>query len=184
MNEASWPIFIAAPFIPPSVSTSLLGRVERQLVHALVATSPCERTRLAALAPAKRAPSTPAACRPGPSGPAGCGGCCGPVSRRPSVQVDQPTAVRQRSSAASRRLSTLPPDGQRTENLTHGRAARGARLARQPAAAARRASCPASSTASAASRCRSRSTRAGCAPCSPRATRCSTSSSTAATASP
>ena len=51
MNEASWPIFIAAPFIVPSVSTSLSAESIASSSMRSSALS-FERTRLAALAPA------------------------------------------------------------------------------------------------------------------------------------
>ena len=59
MKEASWPIFIAAPFIVPSVSTrrSADARAVSSIRSRRLS---FERTTPAALVPANRAPSTPA----------------------------------------------------------------------------------------------------------------------------
>ena len=59
MKEASWPIFIAAPFIVPSVSTSRSADSSASSSMRSRRLS-LERTAPAALVPAKRAPSRPA----------------------------------------------------------------------------------------------------------------------------
>ena len=58
MKEASWPIFMAAPFIVPRVSTIRSAASRWRLSICSLARSP-DRARLAALVPAYRAPCVP-----------------------------------------------------------------------------------------------------------------------------
>ena len=51
MNEASWPIFIAAPFISPSVRT-IFSAVSTWRASSFSSLSSCERAMPAALVPA------------------------------------------------------------------------------------------------------------------------------------
>ena len=158
MNEASWPIFIAAPFIVPSVSTSRSADSSATLVHALLAARPSSAPRSPPWRPRSARPRARRACRRAPSGP---GAACGMrvVGRGSS-------AIAPTGSAASR-YNSRAPMAQGRPNTPDARAARGARLARQPPPAPRRASCPASIYGiGERRRRRSRSTRAGCARCS------------------
>ena len=138
MKEASCPIFIAAPFIAPSVSTS-------RSADASAAPSmrsrrfSLERTTPVALAPANRAPSAPARM---PSFAERARRLLGIARSLRVVGHRDKLAWRARADAASPLESAA--DGGRRENPADARAARGARLAGEPAAAPRRASCPAS----------------------------------------
>ncbi len=51
MNEASWPIFMAAPFIVPRVST-IFSAASRCRASSLAAAASFERARFAARVPA------------------------------------------------------------------------------------------------------------------------------------
>ena len=52
MKEASWPIFIAAPFMRPSVVDHLLGRLEVPLLERLGGLARASAPMLAARVPA------------------------------------------------------------------------------------------------------------------------------------